>query len=445
MPPGTEIGPFELWASSSSSFFGERLRTAIRGIDQESELFQIPMDDRGFRPRARYVTLRTYAADRPLRIDSMRVYGSKTATAQSGCTSREALTYPITYATCKALAVTQGVPLVDTWNPSAPETQANYPVVCSTTGAPGAPITITFPTFFTKLKDQAWLMCDAGHSNYASCFCDPLGFIGEPPPFVSGCTKAELEANNNARAFTPLECARIAIASGGFLEYFFGMESVFETARAMCAINVAGDAGYTHFHVTGRMPIANAFGSLGATACDPAEFDCYCKPPSPGRRVQDDEEQTNNATEQTEQTEQTNTTQPNNTTEQTDDDDVPYGDAGDYSTWTIRIANPGGVNYASWFYPRAALQSVVGGHTFENAYTALGSMGIAAAERLVRDRPQHDPLTHLRAIHSHLMTTTCTELGRGNYTRGCPFSKSSPSLPKASFSTTPSGSWRCSR
>ena len=43
-------------------------------------------------------------------------------------------------------------------------------------------------------------------------------------------------------------------------------ESVFETAKAVCSINVAGDAGYTHFHFTGRMQITSAFGGMGAAA-----------------------------------------------------------------------------------------------------------------------------------------------------------------------------------
>jgi len=70
--PQSDLGTLELWASDTSSFFGERVLTIADGVSEHTTTMRVDHAT----PR-RYWTLRMYHADRRMRLDSLRLFGTR--------------------------------------------------------------------------------------------------------------------------------------------------------------------------------------------------------------------------------------------------------------------------------------------------------------------------------------------------------------------------------
>ena len=78
LPPSDQIPAFEVWYSDSSSFFGTRARTELRGSGAgafNKHVYGLYSDGRGDTPVGRYVSMRIYEPYRRLRFDYFRVHG----------------------------------------------------------------------------------------------------------------------------------------------------------------------------------------------------------------------------------------------------------------------------------------------------------------------------------------------------------------------------------
>ena len=72
LPPASNIGALEIWASDTSAFFGTLAHTRLDRIHSQTEHLRID-----YAQPARYWSLRTFRVDQQLRLDSLRFYSSE--------------------------------------------------------------------------------------------------------------------------------------------------------------------------------------------------------------------------------------------------------------------------------------------------------------------------------------------------------------------------------